>query len=101
MGAQAAPFGRFSRVCVGEARLLRPARVRGFGSFFKLRHVYHALLRLTNRSAYWVAQFDTTYDYPLAIPQVSAHAATFLRSAIKVMAARRARTRSAELRARR
>ena len=101
MGAQAAPFRRFSRVCVGEARLLRPARARGFRRFVRWRHVYHALLRLANRSPHWVAPFDTTQDFPLAIPQVAAHAATFLRSDINIMTARRARTRSAELRARR
>jgi len=101
MGAQAAPFRRFSRVCVGEARLLRPARPGGFGSFGMCRHVYHALLRLANRSAHWVATHDTTQDFPLAIPKVVAHAATYLRSAIKIMTARRAQTRSAELRARR
>ena len=31
------------------------------------------------RSAHWVAQSDTTYDCPLAIPNVAAHATTFLR----------------------
>ena len=46
MGAQAAPFRRFSCVCVGEACLLRPARARGFGSSNVLRHVYPMIFRL-------------------------------------------------------
>ena len=44
---------------------------RGSQVFVRLGHVYHALLRLANRSAHWVAQSDKTYDCPLAIPQVA------------------------------
>ena len=74
---------------------------RGSQVISKVRHVYHVPLRAGLRSAHWVANLDETYEHPLAIAQVGHFVCTFLRSDINMMTARRARARSAELRARR